>query len=219
VLWLSLGLALVSWPVLYLPWWGLAAFVTMVVPLLGNRATRWAPVAALAALALLIPTAATAIEHDDLFPILVLTAPAVLVLLGTGRPIRRAAVPAFGRLAMVLAVGLLAGGVYSIVTVPILPRTVLEVAGPDPDAANRRIGGHVMAHDDQSTTVLLERGRLETISNDNIRSQVTCLQAARRTYQLEVWGIAVDQSLLTRVARGQLPTAPQDPNCRILIQP
>jgi ABC-type amino acid transport substrate-binding protein len=214
VLWLSLTLAALSWPVMYLPWLALAAYVTIVVPRQTGLA-RWTALIALGSLAVLSPALTASVREDELYPLVALLSPVLLLMLGVGRPIHRSMAHAFGRAATVLAAALTVGAVFDIVTVPILPQTVLEVSRTD-SAGNRLIGGHIMSHDDDSTSILLDQGRIETIKNETIQSQTTCLQDGQRFHNLDIHGVGLDQSLLDWLARNRRPTASQDPRCGIL---
>lgn len=221
VRWISFALAAVSWPVMYLAWCALALHSVMLGPAHGGRPVRHRRIvsgAAAVALVLLTPTFVAALRLGETFPIVVLAAPLLLLAFGVGGPIQRTAVPLFARGAALLALVLGVIGLHGIVTTPILPLSVVAVAQPGQDAQERLVGGHILGVDERYTTVLPKRGGIEMLSNEQIRSQLTCLRVAPVRYDLSLLTVPLEQSLLDRIAREQRPALTADPGCRPVLR-
>lgn len=221
VRWISFALAAISWPVMYLAWCALALHSVALGPTREDRPARHRVLvsgAAVVALILLAPTLISALLLGEAFPIVVLAAPLLLLAFGVGRPIQRTAVPLFARGAALLALALAVIGLHGIVTTPILPLSVVAVAQPGQDAQERLVGGHILGVDERYTMVLPKRGGIEMLSNDQIRSQLTCLRVERERYDLTLLTVFLDQSLLDRLARDQRPALTSDPGCRPVLR-
>ncbi|SCL25136.1 ABC-type amino acid transport substrate-binding protein [Micromonospora pallida] len=237
----SVAVAAISTPIVFLPAWGLVLFAIGPHTRAASRTgPRVAAALALACVALVV--AGSAAGHGE--EVLAVTAawPAVMAFAGVHVPLRRAAVVPFVRAAAVLAAVLVVGVLYNVVTTPILPSTVIEVArpvpaadtpvadrtpsAPDPDAPApatgpvRQLRGYVVSVDEESTTVLSDTGGVEIVPNDHVLSRTSCpsftdLPGDSAT----LLGLPLRESMLRSLARRQRPATFEDPRCRMRPNP
>lgn len=212
VVWSSVIVAAISWPIIYLPWWCLALNAAIKSESDRRGHHRWIPIAAALA-ALLVSSLAVAIwSFDQIMPFIVIVTPLILLVLGTGGPIRRTAVPAFTRASIALAALLVVSGTYTIVTRPLLPFLILTVQ-ETPTTPEWSTGGHVITADEHWTMILSESGQIKNIPSAAIQSQTTCFHDSRPGREITIGRTRLDLSILEHFASNQRPSGPQDPRC------
>jgi hypothetical protein len=232
----SFGLALATWPILYLPLLlpaVAAAFQISPARFEERRYLRWlGTLVVLGAYGVLMtPTLWSAWTQREIFAVLVITAPPLLALLVAG-PIPAAVarpVAATTQLAVLVTLGWAA---FPVITTPVLPLTVttvrtghggvtgsdsgVDATGPASGAAETEdIRGHVITTDDVSVVILQERGGVRYIPVDRIEAQVLCpTEDELPRYRLWVWGFHVEDSLLEGLGRRVRPVNRVDAACR-----
>ncbi|MGX4654459.1 transporter substrate-binding domain-containing protein [Micromonospora sp. SCSIO 07396] len=241
VVWGSILAAAASTPLVFAPAWALALRVV------GRRgadgrnggflpARGWALAGLLLCVAIVGAAVAAALVEGEEALALIAGWPAVLLLTGADGPLRPGRVAAFVRTAAVLAVLLTMGVLHTVVSTPILPSTAIQVAvptaapptpgpsgspaagDPDTDPPTRQLRGYVVSTDDESTTVLSDRGGVEIVANDQIRSRVSCPSLVDLPGDsAELFGLPLRESLLKALARRQRPTTVQDPRCLLRL--
>ncbi|WFE65801.1 transporter substrate-binding domain-containing protein [Micromonospora sp. WMMD714] len=239
--WGSILAAAASTPLVFVPAWALALRVVgrrgAAGRVGGRRPGRgWVAVGLLLYAAVVGAAVGAALAEGEQALALIAGWPAVLLLTRATGPLRPGQVAAFVRAAALLAVLLTLGVLYAVVSTPILPSTAIQVAvptaapptpapsgspapnDPDTDPPTRQLRGYVVSTDDEATTVLSDRGGVEIVANDVIRSRVSCPSLVDLPGDsAELFGLPLRESLLKALARRQRPTTVQDPRC--LLRP
>ncbi|MEU1604679.1 transporter substrate-binding domain-containing protein [Micromonospora matsumotoense] len=242
VVWGSVLAAAASTPLVFAPAWALALCVVGRAGS-GRRAAghRLGSGVAFTGLLLLCATiAGAALVEGEAVLALIAGWPVALLLTGADAPLRPGQVTAFVRAAAGLTAVLALGVLHAVVTTPILPSTAIQVAVPtaakptptpsgslavvDPDTVSaadpptRQLRGYVVSVDDESTTLLSDRGGVEIVANDEIRSRVSCPSLIDLPGDsAELFGLPLRESLLKALARQQRPTTVQDPRCLLRV--
>ncbi|MEV6800087.1 transporter substrate-binding domain-containing protein [Micromonospora rifamycinica] len=241
VVWGSILAAAASTPLVFAPAWALALRVVgrrgAAGRAGGRRPGRGRVAVGLLLYAVIVGAAVgAALAEGEQALALIAGWPAALLLTGVDGPLRPGQVAAFVRAAALLAVLLTLGVLHAVVSTPILPSTAIQVAvptaapptpapsgspaanDPDTDPPTRQLRGYVVSTDDESTTVLSDRGGVEIVANDVIRSRVSCPSLVDLPGDsAELFGLPLRESLLKALARQQRPTTVQDPRCLLRL--
>ncbi|MGI5212936.1 hypothetical protein [Plantactinospora sp. CA-290183] len=213
----SFGVALATWPILYLPLLlpaAAAAFQFHPTSLDERRVPRLALLAALltAYALLLLPTLREAWGQREFFPVLAFAAPPLLALFVSGS-IPAAVARPLALVTQVTVLGMLAWTALPVITTPVLPLTVTTVQ--DGAGGTEDIRGHVITVDDASTVILQERGGVRYVPVDRVESQVLCpTEEELPRHRLRVRDFHVEDSLLEGLGRRIRPIKRVDAACR-----
>ncbi|MEV4198061.1 hypothetical protein [Micromonospora globbae] len=218
--WLVLAsflLALVTWPLLYLPLLipaFVAAFqlspeqlhervslrVVLVAALLGGYA--W----------LLLPTLLDAARQGELLALALLAVPPLLAL-GISGPLPRAVIGPLASLTEVAVLVMLVWASLPVISTPVLPLTVTTV-GPE-NGPTEDVRGHVVTTDDVNMVILQEQGGVRYVPVDRVRAQVLCpSEEELPRHQLRIHDFHVEDSLLEGLGRRVRPVHRIDAACR-----
>ncbi|WP_156056193.1 hypothetical protein [Streptosporangium roseum] len=157
------------------------------------------------------PAIGAAFAARDLATSLLLTLPPGLAVLLTG-PVPRAPARALTHgiaIAMAVFTPFLVGVV--VMKAPILPLMALQMSEKE---TPRVLVGHLVASDDEMSTVLGREGVVSFVQNDRIQSRVLCPdpgEVPRTWVNLHGWN--VEQSVVSWLAPAP-PAAPVDPRCQ-----
>ncbi|MCW3813156.1 hypothetical protein ONA91_01610 [Micromonospora sp. DR5-3] len=213
----SFLLALVTWPLLYLPLL-VPAFVAafqlsperlheQVVPralLLGAGFTGY--------LWLLAPTLLDAWQQRELLAMVLLVVPPVLALFVTG-PLPAAVIRPLASVTEAAVLATLVWAALPVISTPVLPLTVTTIESAP--GVSEDIRGHVVTVDDVNVVLLQERGGVRYVPVDQVRAQVLCPseeELPRR--QLRIRDFHVEDSLLEGLGRRVRPVHRIDAACR-----
>ncbi|MGC5011452.1 hypothetical protein ACLQ2R_11870 [Streptosporangium sp. DT93] len=160
---------------------------------------------------LLWPAIVAAFTQRDVATALLLTLPPGVAVLLTGPvPSAPARVLTHGiAIAMAVLTPLLVGVV--VMRAPILPLVAVQIDG---ESAPEVLVGHLVATDDQMSTVLGRDGAVSFVRNDRLRSKVLCPdpgEVPRTWVNLNGW--YVEQSVISWLAPASTK-APADPRCQ-----
>ncbi|MFI7603590.1 hypothetical protein ACIBTV_00520 [Micromonospora sp. NPDC049366] len=213
----SFLLALVTWPLLYLPLLipaFVAAFqlsprqlhervsarVLLVVVLLGAYA--W----------LLLPTLRDAARQGEVLALVLLAAPPVLAL-GISGPLPGAVIRPLASVTEVAVLAMLVWAALPVISTPVLPLTVTTVGtetGPTED-----VRGHVVTTDDVNMVILQEQGGVRYVPVGLVRAQVLCpSEQELPRHRLRIHDFHVEDSLLEGMGRRVRPIHRIDAACR-----
>ncbi|MEU8299179.1 hypothetical protein AB0C04_18090 [Micromonospora sp. NPDC048909] len=219
-IWLVLAsflLALVTWPLLYLPLLipafvaalqltpahlheRVGARVLLVVALLGGYA--W----------LLLPTLLDAGRQGELLPLALLAVPPLLAL-GISGPLPGAVIRPLASVTEVAVLAMLVWAALPVISTPVLPLTVTTVGaetGPTED-----VRGHVVTTDDVNMVILQEQGGVRYVPVGLVRGQVLCpSEEELPRHQLRIHDFHVEDSLLEGLGRRVRPVHRIDAACR-----
>jgi hypothetical protein len=213
----SFALAMVTWPILYLPLL-LPAFVAVfqTIPIYGELPTvqRLSGLAVVIALYgwLIWPTVADAWRQREFFVVLLLTIPLLLApLIGGAIPVPM--VQATSWVVQPTVVLLLLWAALPMIKAPVLPLTVTTTTGDD--GTSEFIRGYVIDTDDAMTTILLEHGGVRYVDTTTVEARVLCpSEEELPVYQLRVRDYHVEDSLLEALGRRVRPVTITDAACR-----
>ncbi|TDC41994.1 hypothetical protein [Micromonospora sp. KC213] len=213
----SFLLALVTWPLLYLPLLipaFVAAFQLTPARLHEQRIPRLLLLAALLAGYgwLLAPTLIEAGRQREVLALLLFVAPPVLALGVTG-PLPAAVIRPLASVTEAAVLAMLVWAALPVISTPVLPLTVTTVESTE--GVTEDVRGHVVTVDDVNLVLLQERGGVRYLPVDRVRAQVLCPseeELPRR--QLRVRDMHVEDSLLEGLGRRVRPVHRIDAACR-----
>lgn len=180
-----------------------------------QAASAWLPLGvAVLGYLWLAPGIAATFRDGDYATLALLTGPLALACLLTGPLPARFAVVATLWLASTTAflAPFVAGWIF--LQAPVLPPVALEVGQAESDTV-RVIQSNVVAVDDRMTTLLDDRGTVEFVPNDEIRSKVLCPYPAQVPYsgtEVRAWG--VEQNILEWLSASTSSVTEEDPRCQ-----
>ncbi|MGQ5259206.1 hypothetical protein ACTWLT_00465 [Micromonospora sp. ZYX-F-536] len=214
----SFLLALLTWPLLYLPLL-LPAFVAAFQLRPGRLHERVAPrvlliVALLAAYGwLVLPTLRDAVEQGgERLVLALIVVPPVLALFIAG-PLPGMVIRPLASLTEVAVLAMLVWAALPVISTPVLPLTVTTVgaeSGPTED-----VRGHVVTTDDVNMVILQERGGVRYVPVDLVRAQVLCpSEEELPRHRLRIHDFHVEDSLLEGMGRRVRPVHRIDAACR-----
>ncbi|MFG2048466.1 hypothetical protein ACGFIW_13690 [Micromonospora sp. NPDC048935] len=214
----SFLLALITWPLLYLPLL-LPAFAAAFQLRPGRLHERVLPrllmiVALLAGYAwLLLPTLRDAGRQGVLLVLALLAVPPLLALFVAG-PLPGLVIRPLASVTEVAVLAMLVWAAVPVISTPVLPLTVTTVgaeSGPTED-----VRGHVITTDDVNMVILQERGGVRYVPVDLVRAQVLCpSEEELPRYRLRIRDFHVEDSLLEGMGRRVRPVHRIDAACRI----
>ncbi|GAB3074362.1 hypothetical protein [Micromonospora schwarzwaldensis] len=213
----SFLLALVTWPLLYLPLL-LPAFVAAFQ--LGPERLHEQRVPRLLLLAvgfagylwLLGPTLLDAGRQGETLALALLVVPPVLALFVTG-PLPAAVIRPLASVTEAAVLAMLVWAALPVISTPVLPLTVTTVETSP--GVTEDVRGHVVTVDDVDVVLLQERGGVRYLPIGQVRAQVLCPsedELPRR--QLRVRDFHVEDSLLEGLGRRVRPVHRIDAACR-----
>ncbi|MGI5524391.1 hypothetical protein ACQEUX_26095 [Micromonospora sp. CA-259024] len=213
----SFLLALITWPLLYLPLL-LPAFVAAFQLHPGRLHERAAPrlliiIALLAGYGwLMLPTMRDAGRQGDVLVLALIVVPPLLALFIAG-PLPGVVIRPLASVTEVAVLATLVWAAVPVISTPVLPLTVTTVGvenGPTED-----VRGHVVTTDDVNMVILQERGGVRYVPVGLVRAQVLCPseeELPRR--QLRIHDFHVEDSLLEGMGRRVRPVHRIDATCR-----
>ncbi|MFG3557394.1 hypothetical protein ACGGAQ_23700 [Micromonospora sp. NPDC047557] len=213
----SFLLALLTWPLLYLPLL-LPAFAAA-FQLRPDRLHDWVVprLSAIVALFagygwLLLPTLRDARAQGELLVLALLVVPPVLALFIAG-PLPGVVIRPLASLTEVAVLAMLVWAALPVISTPVLPLTVTTVGaenGPTED-----VRGHVVTTDDVSMVILQERGGVRYVPVDLVRAQVLCpSEEELPRHRLRIHDFHIEDSLLEGMGRRVRPVHRIDAACR-----
>ncbi|MBQ0903474.1 hypothetical protein [Micromonospora sp. U21] len=218
--WLVLAsflLALLTWPLLYLPLL-LPAFVAAFQLRPGRLHERVAPrllliVALLAGYGwLVLPTLRDAGGQGELLALALIVVPPVLALFIAG-PLPGLVIRPLASVTEVAVLAMLVWAALPVISTPVLPLTVTTVGaenGPTED-----VRGHVVTTDDVNMVILQERGGVRYVPVELVRAQVLCpSEEELPRHRLRIHDFHVEDSLLEGMGRRVRPVHRIDAACR-----
>ncbi|GAB3855951.1 hypothetical protein GCM10029963_51510 [Micromonospora andamanensis] len=217
----SFLMALVTWPMLYLPLLlpaFAAAFQLRPERLHERPAVRALIVVAAYAgyLWLLVPTLRDAGRQGEPLPIVLLVVPPLLALFVAG-PLPRMVIRPLAPVTQLAVLVVLVWAALPVISTPVLPLTVTTVGEPGATAAGatEEIRGHVVTTDDVNMVILQERGGVRYVPVDQVRGQVLCpSEEELPRYRLRIHDFHVEDSLLEGLGRRVRPVHRVDAACR-----
>ncbi|WFE46028.1 hypothetical protein [Verrucosispora sp. WMMD1129] len=217
----SFLMALVTWPLLYLPLLlptVAAAFQLRPERLHERPALRVLIVVAAYAgyLWLLVPTLRDAGRQGELLPIVLLVVPPLLALFVAG-PLPRVVIQPLAPVTQLAVLVVLVWAALPVISTPVLPLTVTTVGEPGVTSAEatEEIRGHVVTTDDVNMVILQERGGVRYVPVDQVRGQVLCpSEEELPRYRLRIHDFHVEDSLLEGLGRRVRPVHRVDAACR-----
>ncbi len=221
----SFLMALVTWPLLYLPLLlpaFVAAFQLKPERLHEHPLVRALLVAAAYAgyLWLLVPTLRAAWRQDEWLPIVLLVVPPLLALFVAG-PLPRVVIRPLASVTQVAVLVVLVWAALPVISTPVLPLTVTTVGGSAgspagaPAGVAEEIRGHVVTTDDVNMVILQERGGVRYVPVDQVSGQVLCpSEEELPRHQLRIRDFHVEDSLLVGLGRRVRPVHRVDAACR-----
>ncbi|MER7460317.1 hypothetical protein [Micromonospora sp. NPDC126480] len=213
----SFLMALVTWPLLYLPLLlpaFVAAFQLRPERLHERPLIRALLVAAAYAgyLWLLVPTLRDAWRQSEALPIVLLVVPPLLALFVAG-PLPRVVIRPLASVTEAAVLVVLVWAALPVISTPVLPLTVTTVGGSS--GSSEEIRGHVVTTDDVNMVILQERGGVRYVPVDEVRAQVLCpSEAELPRHQLRIHDFHVEDSLLEGLGRRVRPVHRVDAACR-----
>ncbi|MFC8300614.1 hypothetical protein [Micromonospora orduensis] len=213
----SFLLALLTWPLLYLPLL-LPAFVAAFQLRPERLHERALPrllliVALLAGYGwLLLPTLRDAWTQGEALVLALLVVPPLLALFVAG-PLPGMVIRPLASLTEVAVLSMLVWAALPVISTPVLPLTVTTVGaenGPTED-----VRGHVVTTDDVNMVILQERGGVRYVPVDLVRAQVLCpSEEELPRHRLRVHDFHIEDSLLEGMGRRVRPVHRIDAACR-----
>ncbi|MEV1329595.1 hypothetical protein AB0J20_08450 [Micromonospora costi] len=213
----SFLLALVTWPLLYLPLLipaFAAAFQLTPAQLHDRVAARVLLVAALLGgyAWLLLPTLLDAARQGELLAFVLLAVPPVLAV-GISGPLPGAVIRPLASVTEVVMLATLVWASLPVISTPVLPLTVTTV-GPE-NGPTEDVRGHVVTTDDVNMVILQERGGVRYVPVDQVRAQVLCpSEEELPRHRLRIHDFHVEDSLLEGLGRRVRPVHRIDAACR-----
>ncbi|PZF96718.1 hypothetical protein [Micromonospora deserti] len=213
----SFLMALITWPLLYLPLL-LPAFVAA-FQLRPERLHErpWPRVLIIGALFagyfwLLLPTVRDAGRQGDWLAILLFVVPPVLALAIAG-PLPGAVIRPLASVTQIAVLAMLVWAALPVISTPVLPLTVTTVG--DGTGATEDVRGHVVTTDDVNMVILQERGGVRYVPVDQVRGQVLCpSEEELPRHRLRIHDYHVEDSLLEGLGRRVRPVHRIDAACR-----
>ncbi|SCE88879.1 Integral membrane protein, interacts with FtsH [Micromonospora coriariae] len=218
--WLVLAsflLALLTWPLLYLPLL-LPAFVAALQLRPGRLHERVVPrllliVVLLAGYGwLVLPTLRDAGKQGELLVLALIVVPPVLALFIAG-PLPGVVIRPLASVTEVAVLATLVWAALPVISTPVLPLTVTTVGaenGPTED-----VRGHVVTTDDVNMVILQERGGVRYVPVELVRAQVLCpSEEELPRHRLRIHDFHVEDSLLEGMGRRVRPVHRIDAACR-----
>ncbi|MEV4824777.1 hypothetical protein [Micromonospora sp. NPDC049274] len=213
----SFLLALLTWPLLYLPLL-LPAFAAA-FQLRPDRLHEWVVPRLLVIAALLaaygwflLPTLRDAAGQGELLVLALLVVPPVLALFIAG-PLPDVVIRPLASLTEVAVLAMLVWAAVPVISTPVLPLTVTTVGaetGPTED-----VRGHVVTTDDVNMVILQERGGVRYVPVDLVRAQVLCpTEEELPRHRLRIHDFHIEDSLLEGMGRRVRPVHRIDAACR-----
>ncbi|MEH0938268.1 hypothetical protein [Micromonospora psammae] len=213
----SFLMALVTWPLLYLPLLVPAAFAAFQVRperLHEQPVARVLVVAAVFGgyLFLLVPTLRDAWRQGEALAIVLLVVPPLLALFVAG-PLPGVVVRPLATLTQLAVLVVLVWAALPVISTPVLPLTVTTVG--DGSGASEDVRGHVVTTDDVNMVILQERGGVRYVPVDQVRGQVLCpSEEELPRHRLRIHDFHVEDSLLEGLGRRVRPVHRVDAACR-----
>ncbi|MFF5215089.1 hypothetical protein [Micromonospora sp. NPDC000442] len=217
----SFLMALVTWPLLYLPL--LLPTVAAAFQLRPERLHERPAVRALIVVAayagylwLLVPTLRDAWRQGEPLPIVLLVVPPLLALFVAG-PLPRVVIQPLAPVTQLAVLVVLVWAALPVISTPVLPLTVTTVGEPGATSADatEEIRGHVVTTDDVNMVILQERGGVRYVPVDQVRGQVLCpSEEELPRYRLRIHDFHVEDSLLEGLGRRVRPVHRVDAACR-----
>ncbi|MFY1618247.1 hypothetical protein [Micromonospora sp. WMMD736] len=213
----SFLLALLTWPLLYLPLL-LPAFAAA-FQLRPERLHEWVVPRVLAIVALfagygwlMVPTLRAAAAEGELLVLALLVVPPVLALFIAG-PLPGLVIRPLASVTEVAVLVMLVWAALPVISTPVLPLTVTTVGaenGPTED-----VRGHVVTTDDVNMVILQERGGVRYVPVGLVRAQVLCpSEEELPRHRLRIHDFHVEDSLLEGLGRRVRPVHRIDAACR-----
>ncbi|MEH1165797.1 hypothetical protein V6V47_10460 [Micromonospora sp. CPCC 205539] len=210
-------LALVTWPLLYLPLL-LPAFVAA-FQLRPQRLHEWVVPRMLLIVALLagygwlmLPTLRDAGEQGELLVLALIVVPPVLALFIAG-PLPGMVIRPLASITEVAVLATLVWAALPVISTPVLPLTVTTVGVQDGPTEDVR--GHVVVTDDVNMVILQERGGVRYVPVDLVRAQVLCpTEEELPRHRLRIHDFHIEDSLLEGLGRRVRPVHRIDAACR-----
>ncbi|WCN81282.1 hypothetical protein [Micromonospora sp. LH3U1] len=213
----SFLLALITWPLLYLPLL-LPAFVAAFQLRPGRLHERVVPrllmiVVLVAGYGwLMLPTLRHAEKQGELLVLALIVVPPVLALFIAG-PLPGVVIRPLASVTEVAVLATLVWAAVPVISTPVLPLTVTTVGaenGPTED-----VRGHVVTTDDVNMVILQEQGGVRYVPVDLVRAQVLCpSEEELPRHQLRIHDFHVEDSLLEGMGRRVRPVHRIDATCR-----
>ncbi|MDG4806668.1 hypothetical protein O7634_07840 [Micromonospora sp. WMMD1120] len=213
----SFLLALITWPLLYLPLLlpaFVAAFQLRPSRLHDQVIPRLLMIAALLAgyAWLLLPTMREANKQDEWLVLTLIVVPPVLALFVAG-PLPGLVIRPLASLTEVAVLVTLVWAAVPVISTPVLPLTVTTV-GPE-GGPTEDVRGHVVTTDDVNMVILQERGGVRYVPVGLVRAQVLCpSEEELPRHQLRIHDFHVEDSLLEGMGRRVRPVHRIDAACR-----
>ncbi|MDM4721306.1 hypothetical protein QTQ03_17475 [Micromonospora sp. WMMA1363] len=213
----SFLMALVTWPLLYLPLLVpalAAAFQLWPGRLYERAAVRVMIVVAVFAayLWLLVPTLRDAWRQEEALAIVLLVVAPLLALAIAG-PLPGMVIRPLATVTQVAVLAMLVWVALPVISTPVLPLTVTTVGAAA--GATENIRGHVVTTDDVNMVILQERGGVRYVPVDQVRGQVLCpTEEELPRHRLRVHDFHVEDSLLEGLGRRVRPVHRIDAACR-----
>ncbi|MEV4543090.1 hypothetical protein [Micromonospora echinaurantiaca] len=213
----SFLLALVTWPLLYLPLLvpaAAAAFQFTPERLHERPVPRVLIIAALLGgyLWLLLPTLRDAWGQGEPLPVLLLVVPPLLAL-GIAGPLPGAVIRPLASVTQAAVLAMLVWAALPVISTPVLPLTVTTVGSGS--GATEDVRGHVVTTDDVNMVILQEQGGVRYVPVDQVRAQVLCpTEEELPRHRLRIHDFHVEDSLLEGLGRRVRPVHRIDAACR-----
>ncbi|MFI7486774.1 hypothetical protein ACIBXA_00140 [Micromonospora echinaurantiaca] len=213
----SFLLALVTWPLLYLPLLvpaAAAAFQFTPERLHERPVPRVLIIAALLGgyLWLLLPTLRDAWGQGEPLPVLLLVVPPLLALAIAG-PLPGAVIRPLASVTQAAVLAMLVWAALPVISTPVLPLTVTTVGSES--GATEDVRGHVVTTDDVNMVILQEQGGVRYVPVDQVRAQVLCpSEEELPRHRLRIHDFHVEDSLLEGLGRRVRPVHRIDAACR-----
>ncbi|MCM0676021.1 hypothetical protein NCC78_15170 [Micromonospora phytophila] len=213
----SFLLALVTWPLLYLPLLVpafVAAFQLTPERLHERPGPRVLIVAALLGVYawLLLPTLRDAWRQGESLALVLLVVPPLLALAIAG-PLPGAVVRPLAPITQIAVLAMLVWAALPVISTPVLPLTVTTVAADS--GATQDVRGHVVTTDDVNMVILQERGGVRYVPVEQVRGQVLCpSEEELPRHRLRIRDFHVEDSLLEGLGRRVRPVHRIDAACR-----
>ncbi|MEU8257799.1 hypothetical protein AB0C06_26430 [Micromonospora inaquosa] len=214
----SFLLALITWPLLYLPLL-LPAFAAAFQLRPGRLHERVVPrlllIGALFAGYgwLMLPTLRQAVQQgDESLALALIVVPPLLALFIAG-PLPGMVIRPLASVTEVAVLATLVWAAVPVISTPVLPLTVTTV-GPE-SGPTEDVRGHVVTTDDVNMVILQERGGVRYVPVDLVRAQVLCpSEEELPRHQLRIHDFHVEDSLLEGMGRRVRPVHRIDAACR-----
>ncbi|MEV4119436.1 hypothetical protein [Micromonospora sp. NPDC049645] len=214
----SFLLALITWPLLYLPLL-LPAFAAAFQLRPGRLHERLVPRLLLigAVLAgygwLMLPTLRDAVQQGDEWLVLALLVVPPLLALFIAGPLPGLVIRPLASVTEVAVLATLVWAAVPVISTPVLPLTVTTV-GPE-SGPTEDVRGHVVTTDDVNMVILQEKGGVRYVPVGLVRAQVLCpSEEELPRHQLRILDFHVEDSLLEGMGRRVRPVHRIDAACR-----